>query len=310
MGKLKAAEGHLRNTIERTLFVRDSYIRVLRLALRTRLLNVLMWQENWERATVTAQGLIEDTIASEHCLYTTPSYSSVVITVLRLVNKLLWVNDVLGADRLLKSVERFEAADYTVLPSNIKLYLERRRAAVSHLLSLEGSAGYTRSLEGSGVDSEDAIVFAPVVDQGDRKPHINPSGAHNDTQGTETIPFHPGPNPFKQSSAYKWSSELEHAIFPPHEVQEFDDLKVQSHETKLPDTRDSGSAQTQTARHGATTRRMLRLDARTRPVQSGNLLAEKLTRAPHPPTREPYTLRECERSETGRKRRIPLTVPV
>ena len=309
MGKLKAAEDHLKITIERTLFVRDPYIRLLRLALRTRLLNVLMWQESWERATVTAQAFIEDTIAAEHCLYTTPSSSSVVITVLRLVNKLLWVNDVLGADRILKSVERFDAADYTVLPSNVKLYLERRRAAVSHLLSLEGSAGYTRSLEGSGADSEDAIVFAPVVDQGDRKSHIDPSGAHEDTQGTETMPIHSGPNSFKQSSAYKWSSEMEHAMFPPPEVHEFDDLKVQSHQAISLETRDSASAQTQTARQGATTRRVFRRGARTRPVQGGNLLAEKLAQAPHPPTHEPYTRRDFERSGSGRESSIPLNVP-
>ena len=306
MGKLNAAEDCLRDTIERTLFVRDSYIRALRFALRTRLLNVQMWQEIWERATVTAHDLIEDTIASEHCLYTTPNSVSVVVTVLTLINKLLWVNDVPGADRLLKSVKRFEAADYPVLPSNIKLYLERRRAAVSHLLSLEGSAGYIRWLEGSGADSEDAIVFAPVVDQGDRNPHINPSGAHSGTQGTETMPFHSGPDHFKQSSAYKWSSELEHARFSPHEVQELDDLKVQSHEAKALDTRDKGSAQT--ARHGATTRRILRPGARSRPVHGGNLLAEKLAQAPHPPTHEPYTLREFE-SGSGRERSIPLTVP-
>ena len=307
MGKLKAAEDCLRNTIERTLFVRDSYIRALRLALRTRLLNVQMWQEIWERATVTAHDLIEDTIASEHCLYTTPYSVSVVVTVLTLINKLLWVNDVPGADRLLKSVKRFEAADYPVLPPDIKLYLERRRAAVSHLLSLEGSAGYIRCLEGSGADSEDAIVFAPVVDQGDRNPHINPSGAHGDTQGTETMPFHSGPDPSKQSSVYQWSSELEHARFPPHEVQELDDLKVQSHEAKVLDTGDNGSAQT--ARHGAATRRILHLGARTRPVHGGNLLAEKLAQAPHPPTHEPYTVREFERGGSGRERSIPLTVP-
>ena len=299
MGKLRAAEGHLRDTIERTLFVRDSYIRALRLALRTRLLNVQIWQEIWERATVTAQDLIEDTIASEHCLYITPSSGSVVVIVLTLINKLLWINDVLGADRLLKSVKRFEALDYPVLPSNIKLYLERRRAAVSHLLSLEGPTEHIRCLEDSGADSEDTIVFAPVVDQGDQNPHINPSEAHGDTQGTETMPFHSGPDPFKHSSAYKWSSELEHARFSPHEVQELDDLKVQSHEAKALDTRDNGSAQT--ARHGATTRRILHLGARTRPVHGNNLLAEKLAQAPHPPTHEPYTLRKFERR---RKRSI------
>ena len=286
MGKLKAAEDCLRHTIESTLFVRDSYIRALRLALRRRLLNVQMWQEIWERATVTAHDLIEDTIASEHCLYTTPNSVSVVVTVLTLINKLLWVNDVLGADRLLKSVKRFEAADYPVLPSNIKLFLERRRAAVSHLLSLEGSAGYIRCPEGSGADSEDAIVFAPAVDHGDRNPHINPSGAHGDTQDIETMPSHSGPYPFKQSSAYQWSSELEHAMFPPREVQKLADLKIQSHKAKVLDTRDNGSAQQ--ARHGATTGRILRPGARTRPVHGGNLLAEILAQAPHPPTHEPY----------------------
>ncbi|KAK0508541.1 hypothetical protein JMJ35_008817 [Cladonia borealis] len=291
MGKLRAAEGHLRDTIERTLFVRDPYIRALRLALRTRLLNVQIWQEIWERATVTAQDLIEDIIASEHCLYTTPSSGSVVVTVLTLINKLLWVNDVLGADRLLKSVKRFEAADYPVLPSNIKLYLERRRAAVSHLLSVESSPEYIQHLGDSGADAEVATTVAPVHDLPSREPPAEPSRAQrptseiSNTQATKAVPSHPGPNPVKLSSAYKWSSELENARFPTPEVEQLVDLEIRSHEAKVLDARDK--VRPQTAKRGAKRVRILRRGTRRGAMHNGNPLAEKLARAPRPPTHEP-----------------------
>lgn len=43
MGKLKSAETRLKETMERTLFVQDYYMRALRSTLRTRLLKVQMW---------------------------------------------------------------------------------------------------------------------------------------------------------------------------------------------------------------------------------------------------------------------------
>ncbi len=332
MGKLKPAEDRLKETMERTLFVRDSYIRALRLALRTRLLNVQMWQEMWERATVTAQDLIEDTIASGDCLSTTRSSCSVVVIVLTLINKLLWVGDVLGAARLLKSIRRFEDTEYPVLPLDIKLYLERRRAAVSHFLSLEGSSEYIRHLEDSGADAENAMTFAPIVDQLYRNPNANPSGAQEPTlvnfgaQATETMPSHAGRSPLKQSPAYKWSLELEHARFPTPEVEELDHLKVQSHEAEVRDTRDNVSAQTakagesqtakaeapqtakaeepQTAKaevpvtrlnpsvglvhHEVTRRRRMHTDPRRGTVHRGSPFVELLAQAPRPPTHEPF----------------------
>ena len=294
MGKLEIAEDRLRDTMKKTLFVRDSYIRALRLALRTRLLNVQMWQEIWGPASVTAQDLLEDTIASWHCTSTTRTSCSVILIVLTLINKLLWVDDVLAAARLLESLKRFEDADYHVLPLDIKLYLERRRAAVSHLLSFEGSLKYNRHLEESRADAEAAIMFAPVVDQLDRNPHANLSGAqgptseNSDIQAIEAMSSHSGPNPLKHSSAYKWSSELQHARFPTPEVEELDDLEIQSHEAKALDTRDTASAQT--AKHGAKRVRMLRLSTRRGAVHRGNPLAERLAQAPPPPTHEPRDL--------------------
>ncbi len=294
MGKLTSAEERLKDTIARTLFVRDYYIRALRLALRTRLLKVQIWQEFWESATVTAQDLIEDTIASGDCLSTTRSSSSVGVIVLTLINNLLWVGDVPGAARLLMSAKRFDDADYCMLPLDIKLYLERRRAAVRRLLSIEGSSGYIQHLEDSGADAEAGITFAPVVDQLDRKPHAHPSGAkgptseNSDIQATEAMPSHSGPNPLRHSSAYKWSSELEHARFPTPEVEELDNVETQSHEAKVLDTRDTGSAQT--AKRGAKRRRILRLGARRGTVHRGNPLAERLAQAPPPPTHEPRDL--------------------
>ena len=294
MGKLKTAEDRLRDTMEKTLFVRDSYIRALRLALRTRLLNVQMWQKIWKPASVTAQDLLEDTIASGHCLSTTRSPHSVILIVLTLINKLLWVGNVLAAARLLESLKRFEDADHHVLPLDIKLYLERRRAAVSHVLSTEGSSEYIRHLEDSGADAEAAITFAPVVDQLDRNPHADPSGAQGptsenyDIQATEAMSSHSGPNPLKHSSAYKWSSELEHARFPTPEVEELVNWEIQSHEARVLDTRDTASAQT--TKHGAKRVRILRLITRRGAVHRGNPLAEKLAQAPHPPTHRPREL--------------------
>ena len=299
MGKLKPAEDCLKDTMERTLFVRDSYIGALRLALRTRLLNVQMWQEVWERATVTAHDLIKDTIASGHCLPTTRSSYSIIIIVLSLINKLLWIGDALAAARLLESVKRFEDADHCVLPLNIKLYLERRRAAVSHSLSLEGSSRYTRHLEDSGADAEDAITFAPVVDQVDRDPHAHPLRAQGptlvnfDTQPTETMPSRSGHTVLKQSSAYKWSSELEYARVPTPE------LTIQSDEANVLDTKDKESAQR--AKPGATRERMLHLDARKGAVHRGNPFAEELAQAPHPPTHEPYILEDIARVSRERE---------
>ena len=298
-GKLKFAEDWLKDTMERTLFVRDSYIGALRLALRTRLLNVQMWQEVWECATVTAQELIKDTIASGHCLSTTRSSYSVIIIVLSLINKLLWIGDVLAAARLLESVKRFEDADHCVLPLNIKLYLERRRSAVSHSLSLEGSSRYIRHVEDSGADAEDAITFAPVVDQVDRDPHAHPFRAQGptsvncDTQPTKMMPSRSGHTILKQSSAYKWSLELEHARVPTP------GLTIQSDEAKVLDTKDIGSAQR--ARHGATRERMLRLDVRRGAVHRGNPFAEELAQAPHPPTHEPYNLEDIARDPRERE---------
>ena len=284
MGKLKPAEDRLKDTMEETFFVRDYYIRALRLALRTRLLNVQMWQEDWERATVTARNLVEDTIASGQCLSTTRSTCSVVVVVLALINKLLWVGDVLAAARLLESLKRFEDADHNVLPLDIKLYLERRRAAVSHLLSLEGSlmhkrhlgltldgsSGYVRHLEESGANAEDAITSAPPVDPVDLDSYPISLRARLptdlDTQAIGTMPSHSGPHLLGESSAYKWSSELEHARFPTPEAEELDYLKVQSDE--------------------------------------GYPVAERLAQAPPPPSHGPYALEKLTRG--GREREIPL----
>ena len=294
MGKLKSAEDCLKDTLERTLFIRDYFIRALRLALRTRLLKVQIWQEVWRRATVTAQDLIEDTIASGDCLSTTGSSYSVGVLVLTLINKLLWVGDVPGATRLLMSAKRFEDADYRVLPLDIELYLKRRRAAVGHLLSKEGSSENIQHLEDSGADAEDAITFAPVVDQLDQNTHANPSGAQGpisenpDIQATEAMPSHSGPNTLKRSSGYKWSSELEHARFPTPEFEELDDWEIQPNETKVLDTEDTGGAHK--AKHGAKRGRILRQGTRRGAVHRGNPLAEKLAQAPHPPTHEPRDL--------------------
>ena len=282
MGKLQIAEKRLKFTMERTLFVRDSYIGALRLALRTRLLNVQMWQEIWERATVTAQDLIKDTIIFGHCLPTTRSSCSIIVVVLSLINKLLWVGDVLAAARLLESVKRFEDGDQCVLPLNIKLYLERRRTAVSHLLSLEGSSRYIRQLEDSGTGAEDAITSAPFVEQVDRVPNAHPlrgldlTSVDFDTQPTLTMPSHSGPTLLRQSSFYKWSSELERARVPTPD------------EAKVLDTRDNESAQR--AKAGTTRERILRLDTRRGSVHRGNPFAEELAQAPHPPTHELYTM--------------------
>ena len=304
MGKLEPAEDRLKDTMEETFFVRDYYIRALRLALRTRLLNVQMWQEVWERATVTARDLIEDTIASGHCLSTTRSSCSVIVIVLTLINKLLWVGDVLAAARLLESLKRFEDADHNVLPLDIKLYLERRRAAVSHLLSFEGSlrhkrhlewtfdgsSGYVRhlkesgaNLEESGANAEDAITSAPPVDPVEWVSHPNSLRARLPTD-------------------YKWSSELEHARFPTPEADELDYLKVQSDEGKVLDTVDNGSARR--AKPGAMRERILRLGGRRGAVHRGNPVAERLTQAPPPPSHEPYALEELTRG--GSEREIPL----
>ena len=291
MGKLTSAEDCLKDTMEKTLFVRDYFIRALRLALRTRLLKVQMWQEVWARATVTAQDLIEDTIASGECLSTTRSSYSVGVIVLTLINKLLWISDVPAASRLLMSAKHFEDADYRVLPLDIELYLERRRAAVSHLLSIEGSSEYIRHLEDSGVDAEDAITFAPVVDQLDRNTHINPSGAqaptseNPDIQATEVMLPHSGPNILKHSSGYKWSSELEHARFPTPEFEDFDNWEIRSNKTKSQDAGDIGGVQK--AKRRAKKGRILRSGTRRGAVYPGNPLAEKLAHAPHPPTHVP-----------------------
>ena len=291
MGRLTSAEDCLKDTIETTLFVRDYYIRALRLALRTRLMKVQMWQELWERATVTAQDLIEDTIDSGDCLSTARSSSSVGVIVLTLINKLLWVGDVAGAARLLMSAKRFEDAECRVLPLDIELYLERRRAAVSHLLSVEGSPQYIQHLEDSGADAEDAITVAPVLDQPSRNPDAKPSRAqgptseNSDGKATKAMPSHSGPNPVKHSSAYKWSSELEHAKFPTPEVEQLDDLEIRSHEAKVLDAKDT--VRPQTAKHGAKRVRILRLGTKRGAVHSGNPLAKKLDQAPRPPTHEP-----------------------
>ena len=294
MGKLKSAEDCLKDTIERTLFIRDHYIRALRLALKTRLLKVQMWQEVWGRATVTAQDLIEDTIASGDCLSTTGSSYSVGVIVLTLVNKLLWVGDVPGATRLLMSAKRFEDADYRVLPLDIELYLKRRRAAVSHLLSIECSSEYIQHREDSGANAEDAVTFVPVVDQLDGNTHANPLGTQGPTsenpaiQATKAMPSHSGPNILKHSSGYKWSSELEHARFPTPGFEDLDNWEIQSNETKALDTGDNGG--TQKAKPGVKRGRTLRPGTRRGAVHRGNPLAEKLAQAPHPPTQEPHDL--------------------
>ena len=294
MGKLTSAEECLKETMERTLFIRDYFIRALRLAVRTRLLNVQMWQEVWGRATVTAQDLIEDTIASGDCLSTTRSSYSIGVIVLTLINKLLWVGDVPSAARLLISAKRFEDADYRVLPPDIELYLKRRRAAVGHLLSIEGFSDYIQHLEDFRADTDDTITLAPFVDQLDRNPKANslgdqgPTSENLDIQATEEMPSHSGPNPVKHSSGYKWSSELEHARFPTPEVEEVDDWEIQSHEAKSKNTSDTGNAQT--AKHGAKRGRIMRLGIRRGAVHRGNPLAETLAQAPHPPTHEPCDL--------------------
>ena len=322
MGKLKPAEDRLKDTMEETFFVRDPYIRALRLALRTRLLNVQMWQEVWERATVTARDLVEDTIASGHCLSTTRSSCSVIVIVLTLINKLLWAGDVLAAARLLESLKRFEDADHHVLPLDIKLYLERRRAAVSHLLSLEGSLRYNRHLEStldgssgcvrhleeSQADAEDAITSAPDFNQVTWNYHPNGRRAQLptdlDTQSIETMPSHSGPHLPKQASAYKWSSELEHARFPTPEAEELKYLEVQSDEAKVLGTVDNGSARK--AKPGAMRERRLRLGARRSAVHRGNPLAEKLALAPRPPSLDPFPMEELARD--GSEREVPLFV--
>lgn len=291
MGRLTSAEDCLKDTMETTLFVRDYYIRALRLALRTRLLKVQMWQENWERATVTAHDLIEDTIDSEDCLSTARSSSSVGVLVLTLVNNLLWVGDVAGAARLLVSAKRFEDAECRVLPLDIELYLERRRAAVSRLLSVESSPEYIQHLGDSGADAEDATTVAPVHDLPSRDPHAKPSRAqrptseNSNTQATKAMPSHPGPILVKHSSAYKWSSELEHARFPTPEVEQLDDLEIRSHEAKVLDAKDK--VRPQTAKQRAKRVRILRLGPRRGAVHSGNPLSKKLAQAPCPPTHEP-----------------------
>ena len=293
MGKLKSAEDCLKDTMERTLFIRDYFIRALRLALRTRLLKVQMWQEVWERATVTAQDLIEDTIASRDCLSTIRSSYSIGVIVLTLINKLLWVGDVPGATRLLMSAKRFEDADH-VLPLDIELYLKRRRAAVGHLLSIEGASDYIPRLENFETDVDDAITHAPLVDQLERNLHTNSLGGQGltlknfDIQATEAVPSHSGPNPAKHLSGYKWSTELEHAGFPRTEVEELDDWEIQLHEAKVQGTRDTDNAQT--AKHGAKRGRIMRLGTRRGAVHRGDPLAEKLAQAPHPPTHEPRDL--------------------
>lgn len=294
MGRLKPAEDHLKATLEETLFARDSYILALRLALRTRLLNVQMWQEIWERATVTAQDLLEDIVTSGHCLSTIRSSYSVIVMLLTLINKLLWAGDMLAAARLLESVKRFEDAYKRLLPLDIKLYVERRRAAINQLLSLEGSKIYLRPLRESGDDAEDAVTFAPGVDHIDWEPHANssrgqgPTSVDFETQAIETKPYHSRPDLLKQSSAYKWSFELEHARFPAPEAEELYALEAQSHEAKDLNTKEK--AGTQKARHGLTNGRILCLGVRKGAVHRGNPLVEKLAQAPHPPTHEPREL--------------------
>ena len=269
MGKLESAEDRLKDTMKETLFVRDYYIRALRLALRTRLLNVQMWQEIWERATVTAQDLLEDIIASGHSLSTARSSYSVIVIVLALINKLLWVGDVKAAARLMGSLKRFEHVDHHVLPVDIKLYLERRRAAVSHLLGLEGPSAYARHLRESGADAEDALTIAPLAEDPNSLRVQVPSPVKFDTQAIGIIPSHPRAPLRKKSSAHKWSSGMEH---------DFDDYsKVQ------PDR--------------------LRLGARRGAVHRGNPVAEKLAQAPHPPSHEPYALEE-QTSVEGSKRQM------
>ena len=293
MGKLTSAEECLKKTMEITLFIRDYFIRALRLALRMRLLKVQMWQEVWGRATVTAQDLIEDTIASGDFLSTTRSSYSVGVIVLTLINKLLWVGDVPSAARLLISAKRFEDADYRVLPPDIELYLKRRRAAVGHLLSIEGLSDYIQHLEDFRADADNTITLAPFVDQLDRNPHANSLGGQRPTSENldiqaEAVPSHSGPNSVKHSSGYQWSSAFEHARFPTPGVGEVDDWEIKSHEVKVQDTRDTGNAQT--AKHGAKRGRIMCLGIRRGAVHRGNPLAEKLAQAPHPPTHEPRDL--------------------
>ena len=295
MGKLESAETHLNETMERTLFVQDCYMRALRSTLRTRLLKVQMWQQFWGRATVTAQALIEDTIASGNCVSTAGSSESIVFTVLALVNKLVWIGDVLGADRLLISVKGFEDTDYCVLQPDIKLYLKQRRAGVSLLLSTECPTETIQHMEDSRADAEGAITSAPVVDQLDRDSHAKLSGArrltliNSNTRATQAIPCHSGPNPRKRSSAYRWSSELDHARFVTPGVVRFDDLEVRSHEANLSDT--GGIINAQTAQPEGIRGRLLRIGTRKGGVRRGNPVAEKLARAPHPPTHEPCELK-------------------
>ena len=266
MGKLKSAEDRLKDTMKETLFVRDYYIRALRLALRTRLLNVQMWQEIWERATVTAQDLVEDTIASGHCLSTARSSYSVIVIVLTLINKLLWVGEVLAAARLMESLKRFEDADHHVLPLDIKLYLERRRAAVSHLLSLEGSSAYGRHLRESGADAEDATTIVPV-DPNSLRAQV-PRPVKSDTRAMGIMPFRADLR--KNSSAHKWSSGMEH---------DFDDyFQLQSNR--------------------------LRLGERRGAVHRGNPVAEKLAQAPHPPSHDPYALEEQASVEDSERQMV------
>lgn len=270
MGKLESAEDQLKDTIKETLFVRDYYIRALRLALRTRLLNVQMWQEIWERATVTAQDLVEDTITSGHCLSTTRSSYSVIVIVLTLINKLLWAGEVLAAARLLESLKRFEDDDHHVLPLDIELYLERRRAAVSHLLSLEGSSAYGRRLRESRADAEDAITIAAVADDPNSLRAQVPRLVEPDTRAMGILPSRSGAPLRKKSSTHKWSSGMKHNLN--------DYVKVQS------------------AR--------LRLGARRGAVHRGNPVAEKLAQAPHPPSHEPYALEEQASVEDNERQMV------
>ena len=270
MGKLKSAEDRLKDTIKETLFVRDYYIRALRLALRTRLLNVQMWQEIWECATVTAQDLVEDTIASGHCLSTTRSSYSVIVIVLTLINKLLWVGEVLAAARLMESLKRFEDADHHVLPLDIKLYLERRRAAVSHSLSLEGSSAYGRHLRESGADAEDVITITHVADDPNSLRAQAPRPVKSDTRAMGIMPSRSRARLRKTSSAHNWSSGMEH---------DFDDyFNVRADR--------------------------LRLGARRGAVHRGNPVAEKLAQAPHPPSHEPYALEEQASVEDSKRQMV------
>lgn len=182
-----------------------------------------------------------------------------------------------------------------MLQSDIKLYLEQRRDAVSLLLRTKRLTGNIQHLEDTSADAEDAITSGSVVDQLDGYSHANPSGARGftlvnlDTQATEAIPSQSGPNPPKRSSAYRWSSELDLARFAPPGVEKFDDLEVQSHEAKLLDTGETVNAQI--AQVERIRERLLRIGTKKGSVRRGNPVAEKLARAPHPPTHKPRKLK-------------------